>query len=46
MDGNQVPQDLVAKVGETFEDILKEARLLPLCPTPYLRILDKDCSVN
>ena len=25
-DGNQVPQDLVAEVGETFEAILKEAR--------------------
>ncbi|KAK4343504.1 hypothetical protein RND71_036598 [Anisodus tanguticus] len=24
MEGNQVPQDLVAKVGETFESILKE----------------------
>uniref|UniRef100_A0A0V0ITR0 Putative ovule protein n=1 Tax=Solanum chacoense TaxID=4108 RepID=A0A0V0ITR0_SOLCH len=24
MDGNQVPQDLVTKVGETFESILKE----------------------
>lgn len=26
MDGNQVPQDLVTKVGEVFESILKEAR--------------------
>ncbi|XP_050135266.1 polyamine oxidase 2-like isoform X2 [Malus sylvestris] len=25
MDGNQVPQDLVTKVGEVFENILKEA---------------------
>ena len=24
MDGNQVPQELVAKVGETFEIILQE----------------------
>lgn len=24
MDGNQVPQDLVTKVGEAFESILKE----------------------
>lgn len=26
MDGNQVPQELVTKVGEVFESILKEAR--------------------
>jgi len=25
MDGNQVPQELVTKVGEAFESILKEA---------------------
>lgn len=25
MDGNQVPQELVAKIGETFEVILEEA---------------------
>lgn len=24
MDGNQVPQELVTKIGETFESILKE----------------------
>ncbi|KAL3615318.1 Polyamine oxidase 2 [Castilleja foliolosa] len=28
MEGNQVPQDLVTKVGETFEGILKETDLL------------------
>ncbi|KAI3465575.1 hypothetical protein Pfo_022238 [Paulownia fortunei] len=28
MDGNQVPQDLVSKVGETFESILKETDLV------------------
>jgi len=28
MDGNQVPQELVTKVGEAFENILKEARIL------------------
>ncbi|XP_060187136.1 polyamine oxidase 2-like [Lycium barbarum] len=28
MDGNQVPQDLVTKVGETFESILKEADII------------------
>ncbi|KAB5557419.1 hypothetical protein DKX38_008328 [Salix brachista] len=28
MDGNQVPQELVTKVGEEFEKILKEARIL------------------
>lgn len=28
MDGNQVPQDLVTKVGETFEMILKETDIL------------------
>ncbi|XP_047953095.1 polyamine oxidase 2-like [Salvia hispanica] len=28
MDGNQVPQDLVAKVGETFEAILKETDVI------------------
>ncbi|PIN20378.1 Amine oxidase [Handroanthus impetiginosus] len=28
MDGNQVPQDLVSKVGETFENILKETDLV------------------
>ncbi|XP_049346850.1 polyamine oxidase 2-like isoform X1 [Solanum verrucosum] len=28
MDGNQVPQDLVSKVGETFESILKETDLI------------------
>lgn len=27
MDGNQVPQGLVTKVGEAFESILKEACL-------------------
>jgi len=25
MDGNQVPQELVSKIGETFEVILQEA---------------------
>ncbi|XP_059288953.1 polyamine oxidase 2-like isoform X2 [Lycium ferocissimum] len=28
MDGNQVPQDLVTKVGETFESILKETDII------------------
>ncbi|KAK4437444.1 Polyamine oxidase 2 [Sesamum alatum] len=28
MDGNQVPQELVSKVGETFESILKETELV------------------
>ncbi|XP_041991012.1 polyamine oxidase 2-like [Salvia splendens] len=28
MDGNQVPQDLVAKVGQTFEAILKETDVI------------------
>lgn len=28
MDGNQVPQELVTKVGEAFESILKEASCL------------------
>ncbi|KAK4492850.1 hypothetical protein RD792_000175 [Penstemon davidsonii] len=28
VDGNQVPQELVSKVGETFESILKEANLV------------------
>ncbi|XP_051134744.1 polyamine oxidase 2-like isoform X2 [Andrographis paniculata] len=28
MDGNQVPQDLVSRVGETFESILKETDLV------------------
>lgn len=29
MDGNQVPQGLVKKVGEAFERILEEVCLLP-----------------
>jgi len=28
MDGNQVPQELVTKIGETFEVILQEASML------------------
>lgn len=37
MDGNQVPQDLVSKVGETFESILKEACSLSLPPLSLSR---------
>lgn len=33
MDGNQVPQGLVKKVGEAFERILAEVCLLPPCLT-------------
>lgn len=40
MDGNQVPQDLVTKVGETFESILKEVCSLslsfPLSPRNFI----------
>lgn len=44
MDGNQVPQELVTKVGEAFESILEEACLLSLSPlTVYKYSKDNFC---
>jgi polyamine oxidase len=39
MDGNQVPQELVTKVGEAFENILKEACISSFLFSPLLSTL-------
>lgn len=43
MDGKQVPQDLVTKVGLTFEEILKEASHFMFIILLFLVFLDYSC---
>ena len=38
-EGNQVPQELVTKVGDTFENVLKE--VLPVCDQRILSLLEE-----
>ncbi|KAK6157914.1 hypothetical protein DH2020_012162 [Rehmannia glutinosa] len=46
MDGNQVPQGLVSKVGETFESILKEACLLSSLTDLVRQEFSEDMSIQ